>query len=203
MKRILYILFISIILTGCSKQPFIVEGHIDSDHDFDYTQIYLLSQTTPVQLIDSAEIRNNSFSFNVPIDSVRIGLIRSANPVNQYFLQPLMVVVESGKIQVILGKNSTGKGTPLNNTLQEWKSYKEDYNSRFREMYREYWKASSEEKDRIDSLKRQMGEEDAEYNLQLVQRNKENVLGRFIYQQMKNLFTPEQIKMLGMEEKEL
>ncbi|MDR0961314.1 MAG: DUF4369 domain-containing protein [Mediterranea sp.] len=182
MKQVPFILCLVILLTACSKKTFTVEGRIDSnsDRDFNTTQIYLLTTTTPAQLIDSTEVQNNTFTFQLPADSVQIALIRPANPIFQYFLQPLLVATESGTVQVVLGKNSTGQGTPLNQALQNWKQHKANFNSHLQEIYRDYWKASSEEKDRIDSLKRALSEADETFQLRLIEENKDNAFGEFL-----------------------
>ncbi len=191
-----YLIFIALIITGChSKQHYRMDGHLESPQ-YDGEKIYLVPFKNPaVQKFDSAIVKNSHFSFDGFITKPEIEILRS-RPQLRLKLQQLLVVKEPGKIIVSLGKQSSSRGTPLNDSLEYWKENKIKNDSllfslRLRLKYKS---EKSRNKNKIerqaDSLEKYINE----FHFNFVKNNKNNVVGEMVNRMVGSSFDPEQKK---------
>lgn len=111
------------LLTACSSSPRVgvIEGTLP-DLSFDGEQLYLVPiQGATSENVDSVRIANGLFRFEKAVDEPRLFILR-LRPVLRLRVQELLVVVEPGaRATVALGAPSSGSGTALNDSLQQWK----------------------------------------------------------------------------------
>ncbi|MDR0431398.1 MAG: DUF4369 domain-containing protein [Tannerellaceae bacterium] len=204
MKKSLFLVSI-LLFVGCNDKNNYMEinGELRTDKGFNDEVIYLLpvgGNNTSSANKDSAIVKDGRFAIRRKADSAYIAMLRTKNPLQSYFLQPLLVAIEPGTLEVRLDSVSYSNGTPLNNRLQTWKEKKSsfDYEEyRLRQLFR---KAEDSEKAVLEAQLAQNGKEYSEYNFNFVRENKDNPVGRFIYSMTKFLFTEEQRKTLDMPE---
>jgi len=122
MKRyslILAGLLSAILFTACNNDDeYRIHGRVTSN-DLEGIRVFLVpvGHEEP-ENVDSLEIHNHEFSFKGK--EHRLCEIR----LHRYYRdkgQNLLVATEPGDIYVTIGPNSTGGGTPLNDSLQVWK----------------------------------------------------------------------------------
>ena len=96
-----------------------IHGTMESAQ-WDGKKIYLVPMFGHVDAahVDSTIIKNGRFEFAT--DSCEMKRI-TVEVTARYGTQDLLVVTESGDIQVSIGKNSRASGTPENDSLQVWK----------------------------------------------------------------------------------
>jgi len=174
-------LFLIICLIGCSKNESVIEGKVPNA-SYDNEIVYLVPVKNPTKkTVDSTLIRDGSFRFNVkPKKQNQIYIIR-VKPLLRLKLQEILVIPEPGTIQVDLDLRSSASGTPLNQTLQQWKERKEVLDSAYYALYREFRKEIDEmKKNQLQTQMDQTLNESRAYADSLAEKNKENVLGRFL-----------------------
>ncbi len=76
--------------------------------------------------VDSTVIKDGRFEFHT--DTMMIAKLLTAFRL-QLDVQPLLVVVEPGDVEVTIASISSAKGTPQNDSLQHWKELTERHNS--------------------------------------------------------------------------
>jgi len=94
--------------------------------------IYLVPMSGPKDAshVDSALIKNRKFEF--VCDSLALKKLIVDIHV-RYGTQDLLVLTEPGELHVVIGSNSTSKGTPQNDSLQKWKDITIEANRKYRE----------------------------------------------------------------------
>jgi hypothetical protein len=193
-------------MCACSSggKTLTIIGELRTDRSFEDELVYLVPMSGNAsangQRIDSTWVKNGRFTFVLSVDSSSIRLIRPKNPLQTYFLQPLLVVIEPGTLTVRLDSVSYAEGAPLNEALQQWKDRKEQGLELF-SQFRAQWRNTTDTAFRA-TLQEQWGEfkkADAAYNFAFVNENRDNALGRFVYEQTESLYTPEQKEALNMK----
>ena len=76
--------------------------------------------------VDSTVVKDGKFEFYS--DTLMMAKILTAFRL-QLDVQPLLVVVEQGDVEVTIASVSSGRGTPQNDSLQAWKELTERYHS--------------------------------------------------------------------------
>ena len=146
MKRILIVaaaLLSAALLCSCGRNQYRIHGRVTSN-DLEGVRIFLVpvGHEEP-ENVDSLEIHNHEFSFKGRkhwMCAIRLHrLYRDKG-------QNLLVATEPGDIYVTIGPNSTGGGTPQNDSLQVWKDLTIEKNLRYGEFY------EAGRKDLADSL---------------------------------------------------
>jgi len=128
MKRILFSLVLSICAIGCTtvdhSRYLEITGTIDPY--FDGYNVYFRPQPFPTaDVVDSCRIEKGKFSFLLEADSLYVGdVVLSFS--SQRRVEPILVAVEPGKLEIELGLDSRSWGTPLNDTLANWKKFIEE-----------------------------------------------------------------------------
>lgn len=121
MKRTLFIgavLLAAVSLSSCGRDQYRIHGRVTSN-DLEGVRIFLVpvGHEEP-ENVDSLEIHNHEFSFKGRKHWMcAIRLDRHHRDKGQN----LLVATEPGDIFVTIGPNSTGGGTPQNDSLQVWK----------------------------------------------------------------------------------
>lgn len=198
-KIVLQLLIVALAFTACTNhEEFIINGSLP-DNSFDGEWIYLVPMVNaPVERVDSTTIKNGGFSFKKNVDSTEIYVIR-ARPYLRLSLQELLVVKEPGSIQAVLGKNSSAGGTALNDSLQQWKEHKQQFDTRQLILQKNLKSSDEAGKEQIQSMLRDLHTEQIQYNFRFAGNNKDNVVGQMVIRFMKGAFSPEQRKQLGVK----
>ena len=122
-------------IVSCTRpEPFIVDGTVP-DRTFEGSKIYLVALDGPVSKdVDSTLIRDGRFLFEKKADSLSVKILR-VPAMFPDVIEDLVVITESGNLDVVMSANSRGHGTRLNSILQEWKNKKHTYDSLQRDLY--------------------------------------------------------------------
>ena len=170
MKRILIlaILLAAAAFASCSRDQYRIHGRVTSN-DLEGVRIFLVpvGHEEP-ENVDSLEIHNHEFSFKG--NKHRMCAIR-LHRLHRDKGQNLLVVTEPGDIYVTIGPNSTGGGTPQNDSLQVWKDLTIQKNLRYSELY------EAGRKDLMDSLQAAYRKRSQEIALAL---GEESIAGAFL-----------------------
>ncbi len=76
--------------------------------------------------VDSTVVKDGKFEFYS--DTLMMAKILTAFRL-QLDVQPLLVVVDPGEVEVTIASVSSGRGTPQNDSLQSWKELTERYHA--------------------------------------------------------------------------
>lgn len=133
MKRtlILAALLAAAVLSSCGRDQYRIHGRVTSN-ELEGIRIFLVpvGHEEP-ENVDSLEIHNHEFSFKGRQHRMcAIRLHRDHRDKGQN----LLVATEPGDIYVTIGPNSTGGGTPQNDSLQVWKDLTIEKNLRYGEF---------------------------------------------------------------------
>lgn len=180
-----YYIMVSVVLllmmNCCSnREGFTVNGTVMSG-DYDGGWAFMLTQIDSIygQEVDSVQIENGKFSFSGEEEKLRLIIVKDQNKRN--ITEFLLVVTESGVINVEMNRPASVKGTPQNEKLQQWKESKqrlESFARNFATKGIRYSSLSDSVKayDTRDSLR--LAFQSLSYELLL--KNKTNTLGDFL-----------------------
>ena len=134
MKRTLLmavLLLAAAALCSCESDQYRIHGRVTSN-DLEGVRIFLVpvGHEEP-ENVDSLEIHNHEFSFKG--NKHRMCAIR-LHRLHRDKGQNLLVATEPGDIYVTIGPNSTGGGTPQNDSLQVWKDLTIERNLQYTEL---------------------------------------------------------------------
>lgn len=171
MKKVLFLLLAlsACILSSCDrKDQYRIHGRVTSN-DLEGLQIFLvpLGHET-AEFVDSVHIHNHEFYFQGKehwMCDIRLGKY------NRDKGQNLLVVTEPGDIYVTIGPNSTGGGTPQNDSLQVWKNLTVASNKEWAELM------GAGRKDLVDSSRAAYRDRTREMALAV---GEESILGGFL-----------------------
>ncbi|MCQ2203496.1 MAG: DUF4369 domain-containing protein [Bacteroidales bacterium] len=127
MKRLFAIISLAAVLFGCSSdKSYVIEGTLYGAASFEGETIYMVpfgSSSTEGQ--DSAVISNGRFVFEGTAERPEVCELR-VRPMMRLFLDrdKFVIIKEPGHLWVALSKQSTARGTALNDSLQVWREYK-------------------------------------------------------------------------------
>lgn len=180
MKRFVIIAISLISLISCGKDnSYIIEGVLYGGGNFEGEWIYLdpLEKDSDSKR-DSAVVHDGRFRFDGVADDDEVCILRM-RPMMRLFIQELIFIKEPGHIRTILSKQSSVKGTPQNDSLQNWNVNKAKMDELFQQLTKKMKSAQGEEYKRLtqeyDSLRLSF----EEYNENVVMRN-DNVFGGYI-----------------------
>lgn len=129
MKKFIIYTALALSVVACGKaNSFHIYGTVTSP-ELEGACIFLVPATEPVieptkENLDSTFIKDGKFEFHGTVErmaDIRIERGRRHN------VQNLLVVTEPGTTEVIIGKVSSSKGTPQNDSLQVWKDLTEEF----------------------------------------------------------------------------
>jgi len=181
MKNLTLLLFLVVFLIGCSKNESVIEGKVPNT-SYDNEWIYLVPFKNPTKkTVDSTLIRNGNFRFNIKSKKQNQVYIIRVKPLLRLKLQDILVIPETGTVYVNLDVRSSAFGTPLNQTLQQWKERKQVFDSTYYLLRREYHKETDEmKKNQLQTEMDSIVKENRTYTDSLAEKNQENVLGKFL-----------------------
>lgn len=128
MKKIAFLLLIAL-MVACSDKPLSrIEGELPSTQ-YDNEWVYLVPfEGATAETVDSTQIQQGRFQFQLSAKQQDPVFILRLKPILRLRLQDLLIISEPGTIQVKMDSISHASGTPLNQTLQQWKDLKRDSN---------------------------------------------------------------------------
>jgi hypothetical protein len=181
-------------LSGCTPQPpVVIEGRLPGNR-YDGEVVYLVPvRNATAEKVDSAYIRRGVFRFERAAgrDTDGVCIIRT-RPLLRLRLQELLIIPEPGHLHVSLDTVSSAHGTPLNDSLQQWKEKKQQHDALLLYLHERLKTASAAQRDSLLACREQAAGDYAQYNYRFVAQNRDNTAGRFVYGMTKHLFTPEQ-----------
>ncbi len=146
MKKTLSICMAALMLTCCTpKGEYRIHGYTP-DNSLNGVQIFLVPlHDQSASMVDSVVIRDNRFEFKGHgkmrqewMADLRIDKSHRMGHEN------LLVVTEPGDIYVTIGKESSGYGTPQNDSLQVWKELTVEVNATTSNLYQMGMKAQAD-----------------------------------------------------------
>lgn len=179
-RKIALIAVVLLCAVGCGPNPkMIIRGTAPAECEG--LNVYLVPQPFPkAEDVDSTVLRNGKFKFRVDASEVRMCdiTISRKSPVP---FQRLMVAIEPGELEVVIGEVSSSRGTQLNDELNLWKECMSEAGTRADSIRRVI--STIDDQAQIDSLKQvmQRGYDVAELRtIDIISRNI-NPVGGFIY----------------------
>lgn len=155
MRKILMVLAMAVVAfmaVNCSKRKegaCVIKGVMENN-SWDGKQIFLVPMSNDNSSnVDSVYIEDGKFEF--VSDTVMLAKILLDYRV-RYGTQVLLVMVEPGTLEVKIGAKSSAHGTPLNDTLQQWKEVTEVHNSEMGALQK-LGNEASRKKDMADSAR--------------------------------------------------
>jgi hypothetical protein len=184
-------------LFACSSgNNFFVEGQLPGK-SYDGETIYLVPIENPTkEKIDSTVIKDGAFRFTGCVTVPEIYVIR-AKPVLRYNLEELLLVKEPGKLTVTIDKNSSVRGTQLNDSLQYWKERKMRFDFVNGELVKQFRGADEASKPEIQQRADSLHVDATNFHFNFVLNNKDNIVGQFVQKIMVGSFSEEQKQKLN------
>ena len=180
LQKAFYILLVLLCAVGCKPSAtMVIRGTAPAECEG--LNVYLVPQPFPkAERVDSTVIRDGRFEFKVDASQVRICDITISRKSKAPF-QRLLVAVEQGELEVVIDEVSSSRGTPLNETLNQWKQVMSDAGNRA-EVLRQMIALQSDAAV-VDSLKAEMAQAYAEAERRTVEiiENNLNPVGGFLY----------------------
>ena len=194
MNKELFCFLSFIILIGCTdtgKERYTIAGTVPK-HGFENEWIYLVPLTGATkETVDSTQVKNGMFSFEGVVDTSDIRILRT-RPILRFKLQELLVVVEQGKLNVLLDSVSCAQGTPQNDALQQWKEEKMKTDRELMSLSQQKKNADPSVADSIGYEQEQIKDRFNEYNFNFVKSYGFNTVGSFVYSTSRHTFSEEQ-----------
>ena len=179
-QKVFYILLVLLCAVGCKPSAtMVIRGTAPAECEG--LNVYLVPQPYPkAEQVDSTVIRDGRFEFKTDASQVRMCDITISRKSKVPF-QRLLVAVEQGELEVVIDEVSSSRGTPLNETLNQWKQVMSDAGNRA-EVLRQMIALQSDAAV-VDSLKAEMTQAYAEAERRTVEiiENNLNPVGGFIY----------------------
>lgn len=192
MKKISLLLFLILIMTGCSKDTkFHIYGTM-SDNSCDGSKIFLVPAVGPQThwTVDSVVIENGKFYFEGDKEQPAILRLEMQHRMNH---QELLLITEPGDIKAFVGPVGKVVGTKQNDSLQVWKELHESFTSQLPEKWNK-WKESNDStyfKEYI-SLYDSLSRIEINYTYKMLLNEKGSTLGNFFFNNYKSRFNNEQ-----------
>jgi hypothetical protein len=180
--RLLLLSLIILIISCKNQSSFIIEGSLTNEN-YNGSIVYLVALDAPVtRNVDSTFIRNGRFTFKLKPDSTIAKIVRV--PLRYPFaVEDLVVIPETGILNVKLSENSHGEGTRLNEVLQQWKDNKHIYDSLQGSLFMGR-DVRTMKKDEIDSLMKISGSLKNSFMsevMEIIDENQNNGIGLLLF----------------------
>jgi len=121
-----YLLLIIICYAGCTENVSFIKGQLP-DATCDNDIVYLVPfEGASAKTVDSTFIQGSRFQFKIKQNKHNQIFIIRVKPLLRLNLQDILIISEPGTIFVNLNNNSSSSGTPMNETLQQWKERKQN-----------------------------------------------------------------------------
>lgn len=120
------------IFAACNDSTCHISGTVPDKYEG--KKIFLVPLTdSRAEVVDSVVITNGKFEF------VRDTVMMAKILIDYHYrmgVEPLLVVVEPGQVNVTIDAVSSASGTPQNDSLQQWKIRKQEHDSQYAMMRR-------------------------------------------------------------------
>lgn len=155
MKLTIFLVAISMALSLAScndDRGFVIDGSVYGGRNFEDQTIYLtpLSATSLKEDADSAIIHDGRFRFDGNVDEDGVFVLRM-RPMMKLFIGEPFVIKEPGRIRVRLNQVSSVGGTPQNDSLQAWFTFKSHTDSVLTDLKKQKKRASVEQAAAIEA----------------------------------------------------
>jgi len=193
------LLFLFLLACDNNNQLLSIEGTLPGTvYDGEFIYLVPFSGAT-LENIDSTYIKDGAFQFEKQVKQKEMMIIRT-RPLLRLRLQELLVAIEPGILNVVIDSVSTSKGTPLNDSLQEWKEKKmqfEETRTVLRQMLRV---ADDDSKAELQVRMEQLLANYGESNYNFLQKNRDNIIGQFVYKIVSGSLTEQQKQELDISQ---
>lgn len=181
--RNLFILFFILIVSGCSKPgQTVIEGVIPGFQETEQYMYLVAAEQTNQRPKDSVRIADSTFTFRVPATGeVKLLWLK---PTLRLRYQPMLVVLESGRVRVVVAEKSKVEGTRLNDALQAWKERKERNDAASAFIMQGLEKTSHEDSVRWLHQAKQLSKQFHTYNFEFLKQHAKDSLGHFLFRQI-------------------
>ena len=182
MKRFLSLIPILALLLGSCRESrtYQIKGTLpDAKYDGEYVFLLPLDGVMP-RIIDSVQVRDQTFVFTGKADSSQVKIIRMRHLL-RLDIQELLVVIEPGNIWVRLNTVSAAGGTPQNEALQAWKEFKTEADQTM-DLLRRMNQAQVDEETSVHIMEQweKVQSDFKDYNRTFIEKNKGTAVGRFV-----------------------
>ena len=143
---LLLVAWVSLFFASCQEdKTFTIEGSLYGGRNFEDQTIYLVPFTGGASgTVDSAAIHDSRFRFSGIATKDEICIVRM-RPMMRLFIDEVILIREPGHIHVKLNEVSTASGTPLNDSLQSWRDFKQDLDSQLEDIKKKLRRATPDE----------------------------------------------------------
>lgn len=182
MKPIAYIFLTATLLIACNsnQDKYIIEGSLYGGRSFEGETIYLVPFENPDRGdIDSAIVTDGHFVFEGTAAKPEICILRM-RPMMRLFIEEQILVKEPGHIYSQLSKQSSAKGTAMNDSLQAWKTLKAQVADNIKQINKQIKNSTD-----INDINRLTQQRDSlrtafdQTTLETMRRN-DNIFGQFL-----------------------
>lgn len=183
MKKIKTLLSLVAAMALCSCQAdksYSIEGAIYGGRNFDDQTIYLVPFSgSTAGRIDSAKVRDGCFRFDGTAEAGGIFIVRM-RPMMRLFIEELILIREPGNIRAMLSEHSSASGTPLNDSLQSWREYKQTIDTQLEDIRKKLRRADPRETARLKASQDSLRTLFDKHNRASALANSGNTFGEFL-----------------------
>jgi len=200
MYKYLYpLVFLFLLACENNKQLLSIEGTLPGT-EYDGEIIYLVPFIgATIENVDSTYIKDGAFRFEKQVNQKDMMIIRT-RPLLRLRLQELLVAIEPGELHVAIDSVSTSKGTPLNDSLQQWKEKKMKFEETRSVLKRMLLAADDDSKAEFQIRLERLSKEYDESNYNFLQENRNNMVGQFVYKIVSGSLTEQQKQELDISQ---
>lgn len=193
--RSLFILFALLTMAGCSKpEQAVIEGVIPGFREAGQYMYLVAAEQTNQRPKDSVLIADSTFTFRVPATGeVKLLWLK---PIMRLRYQPMLVVLEAGRVRITIAEKSKVEGTPLNDALQAWKERKEQHDAASAFIMQGLEKTSCEDSARWLNQANQLSAQFGNANFEFLKQHAKDSLGHFLFRQIGFTLSEQQQKQL-------
>jgi len=196
MKSVIQLSCYSVIIlfvVACTNNSAVIQGSLPNDNYRDEWVYWAPMEGASSKTVDSVRINHDSFRLVLSAQNHnKLGIVR-VRPVLRLALQEVVVFTEPGIIEVKLDSVSSASGTPLNEALQIWKNRKHQFDRETSILRKKLRTAETSEADVIRTEIEKVAADYYHDIFQMVLKNQNNEIGRFLLLRYKTFFTAEQI----------
>lgn len=191
-----FILFFS----NCNNYKTVIEGTLPNDTYDSETVFWIPMEGEHLQPVDSTSITKNTFRLVISNHNLnKMGIVR-VKPHLRFGLQDILVFTEAGTVKVKLDSISSSSGTPLNDIMQKWKERKRVCDMEVYALTSVIFQTETTDINAIEEDIKKIFAAYYEDVYRIIDENKNNGVGKFIYSIHRLFLKPEQIEALGITE---
>ncbi len=198
MKKFSILFITAIVLISCqSNKNYKIIGTV-TDPAYEGTNVYVQEMTADQMIsVDTAVIKNGTFTFEGPADSTLLRFIALDETVNPQKQSRVLAILEPGNISVKFDTTVTVSGSQLNDSYNTFRKDQENATKEIRALSQQYQEVASagamtDSLDaalnaQYDKLSGNMSTKTADF----IKNNITNPLGKFLFMTSAEMFEPE------------